>query len=58
MDLEALQALLEEAFGKRLPPDYFEDRGKRLLRVYATQSMRGAAILTLENGESIPDWCC
>ena len=48
LDRERLRALLEECFGKRLHPGYFDD--KRPFRVYLSESYRATAILTLEDG--------
>ncbi len=48
IDLARLAALLEEGFGRRLHPDYFEK--KVPFRVYLAESYRATAILTLEEG--------
>lgn len=48
LDRTRLRALLEECFGKRLHPAYFDE--KRPFRVYLSESYRATAILTLEDG--------
>ncbi|KAA0147399.1 hypothetical protein FNF31_07601 [Cafeteria roenbergensis] len=50
VDKADLKDLLEQAFGKRLPDGYFDDRAQRLRSIYASESMRGAAIVTTEDG--------
>lgn len=48
----ALAALLEEAFGKKLPEAYFESISPKLLKIYASATLRGAAIVTKEGSET------
>jgi hypothetical protein len=51
LDEVALGELLEEAFGKKLPAGYFDAIRHKLLKVYTSATLRGAAIVTMENGE-------
>ncbi len=46
IDLQRLQQLLEECFGKTLVPGYFTD--KTPYRIYLTESYRATALLTTE----------
>jgi acetylglutamate kinase len=48
LDRDRLRDLLESCFQKTLAPDYF--KSKAFLRIYNTESYRGAAILTQEVG--------
>lgn len=48
LDRTRLRALLEECFGKKLSPSYFDV--KRPLAVYLAESYRATAIITLEDG--------
>ncbi len=50
LDEERLRGLLEECFGRRLSPGYFESKMPH--RVYLSESYRATAILTLE--DSVP----
>jgi acetylglutamate kinase len=47
IDISRLRALIEECFGRRLHPTYFETKEPHA--VYLTDSYRAAAILTLED---------
>ena len=48
IDTARVRALLEECFGRRLDPHYFE--AKAPYRIYLADSYRATAILTLEGG--------
>jgi acetylglutamate synthase len=46
VDLAKLKTLLEDAFGKTLPDDYFDKLAAHLHRIYLCESYRGVAIFT------------
>jgi acetylglutamate synthase len=53
VDLHKIKILLEDAFGKELPSDYFETIESSLHRIYLCESYRGVAIFT-RGHEGIP----